>query len=140
MFTNFVFIFSVITLSLQDLVALESARVHTTISEDDVGSEDVKISAESAYKAVSPKVIEIGSDLGQIEAQIGLDDDPEVPGEPKVRISNSTCYGAVVLVILLLTPGVRLVKLFRIWKLLIFDFLLTSFDLGQITVRKYVLK
>jgi 6-phosphofructo-2-kinase/fructose-2,6-biphosphatase len=72
------------SVSVKDLVALESARVHTTtISEDDVGSEDVKISAESAYKAVSPKVIEIGSDLGQIEAQIGLDDDPEVPGEPK---------------------------------------------------------
>lgn len=123
--------FSEITLSLQDLVALESAPVQATISEGAVGSEDVKPSSESAYEAVSPKVIEIGSDLSQIEAQIGLDDDTEEPQEPKVRISNSTCYGAVVLVILLLTQGAGLVNLFRIWKLLIFHSLLVSFNPGS---------
>lgn len=73
------------------------ANVQATIPEDAVGSEDVKTSSESAYKAISPKVIEIGSDMSQIESQIGLDDDTEVPQEPKVRISNYTCYGAVVL-------------------------------------------
>lgn len=68
----------------------ESVAVQATISEGAVPSGDVKSSSEFVGKAVGqlPRVIEIGSDMSQIEAQIGLDDDTEVPTEPKVRISN----------------------------------------------------
>lgn len=106
-------------MSLQDLVALESEPVQAT---------EGAVASESADKAMGnlPKVIEIGSDLSQITAQIGQDDDPEVPQEPKVRISNSSVrrlvYGTVVLGILLLTVVAGLVSLSKIWKLLIFPF------------------
>lgn len=69
-----------------------SIAVQATIPEGALASGDVNPSSESADKAVgqSPTVIEIGGDMSQIEAQIGLDDETEVPTEPKVRISNTT--------------------------------------------------
>ncbi|KAG0573467.1 hypothetical protein KC19_VG180900 [Ceratodon purpureus] len=65
------------SISIKDLVK--------SVAEQATVSGDVKSSLESADKTVglSPRVIEIGSDMSQIEAQIGLDDEPEVPTEPK---------------------------------------------------------
>ena len=91
MVTSFILIFSENNFPSQDLLAVvdhESVGVQATMSEGAAASGDVRSSSESADKAVgqSPRVIEIGSDMSQIEAQIGLDDDTEVPTESKVRI------------------------------------------------------
>lgn len=71
------------SISVKDLVALETVPVEETKIEDAEGPEGVKLITPSAFKSSSPKVIEIGSDLSQIEEQIGVEDDTEESEEPK---------------------------------------------------------
>lgn len=89
-------------------MALETVPVQEIKNEDAEGPEGVKLITDSAFKTSSPKVIEIGSDLSQIEEQIGVEDDTEEPEEPKVRLLNYT-YGPMAFVI---AAKVQICKIF----------------------------
>lgn len=79
-------------------MALETVPVQETKIEESEGPEGVKLITSSAFKPSSSKVIEIGSDLSQIQEQIGVEDDEEESEEPKVRFLNFT-YGIMAFVI-----------------------------------------
>lgn len=77
-----------ITMCSQDLVALgdsDAVPVQAAVSEGEAASRDLKTSSK-AVGGHSPRLIEIGSDMSQIESQLNDYAETEESGGSKVRI------------------------------------------------------
>lgn len=75
----------------------ESVSVQATIPEGVGALEDLKSSPKSV-PSNSPRIIEIGSDMSQIEAQLNEDAETEESGRSKVRISYTALRRFVLVV------------------------------------------